>query len=275
MRWFPLIVVLGMWACNGNDKGTLLAEVYEARLYSSDLNGLYTGSMSEEDSIFITQEYINSWVARQVVLHEAATVLNDKERDKSRQVEAYRNDLLSYETLNKLAAQRIDSVFDQEELRSYYEANQKEFELALNILKLVYVKYPQDLEDIDELWREFSKEEADLNKLQDRAREVGGNSFIGANHWVYFDDVLKEIPIETYNQEHFLNNNKLITINEGGFRYFVKILDFKTKSDISPFELEEERIKKILFVKRQEELTDRIERELINKAYKNNKIEIH
>lgn len=262
-------------ACKQEKKGNVIAQVYEAKLYDSDLQHLFDSTVSSEDSVFLVKEFINSWISRQVVLHESKTVLTDKERDKSKQLDDYLNDLLSYETLNKLAIAKTDSSFSEEELQDYYNQNLDEFELSANILKLVFFQLPADLENLNVLWNDFVKSDADYNTFKALAKEHQSNYSVDSASWVFFDDILKEIPINTYNQEHFLNNNKNIQINEGPYSYFVKILDFRIKSDRSPFELERERIKKILFVKNQKESLKKVETELIEKAYNNNKVIIN
>ncbi|MFY0644376.1 MAG: hypothetical protein JXR19_07900 [Bacteroidia bacterium] len=262
-------------SCKEESSDRVLAEAYGQKLYLSEIDELTNDDLSYEDSVFLLREFINSWIREQVVLHESSSVLKADEMDKSKQLEAYRNDLLVYETLNKLAIQRMDSSFSEEEFLEYYEANQKEFELGENIIKLVFFKLPQQLEDIDQLWGDFKSSECDLLEFKELCIEHGGNYSIDSASWVFFDDILKEIPINTYNQEHYLNNNKTIKIKEGQAVYFVKILDFRIKSGISPFEMEKERIRKILFVQRQQTYLKSVETELVDKAYNNNKIVIH
>ena len=262
-------------ACKEESTGVVLAEAYGQKLFLSDVSELTNEDLSYEDSVFMLREFINSWIRIQVVLHESSTVLAPSEMDKSKQIEAYKNDLLVYETLNKLAIQRMDSSFKDAEIMDYYEANQKEFELTENIIKLVFFKLPQSLEDLDKLWQDFKSSEVDLQAFKDLCIEHKGNYSIDSASWVYFDDILKEIPINTYNQEHYLNNNKNIKIKEGNSVYFVKILDFRIKSGIFPFEMVKERIRKILFVQRQQTYLKSVETELVDKAYNSNNIVIH
>lgn len=276
LKYFSIAaILLGIYACQERSEQKVLAEVYGEKLLQAEVDQLLGADLSYEDSVFIVKEYINSWVKRQVVLHESKTVLSENERDKSRQLQAYLNDLLSYETLNKLAVQQIDSNFSDQELMDYYQANLDEFELSENIIKLVFFKLPSSLENINELWEKFNSDQLNYEEFKTIAIQHGGNYSTDSGSWVFFNDILKEIPIDTYSEEHFLNNNKNIKINEGTYRYFVKILDFRIKSGISPFELERERVKKILFVKEQKETVKKIETELVEKAYNSNKVVIH
>jgi hypothetical protein len=83
---------------------------------------------------------------------------------------------------------------------------------------------------------------------------------------------VKEIPINTYNQENFLNNTKVIRLNDNKFVYFVKILDFKIRNSASPLEFERDKIKNIILNKRKVSTVQRYEEELIRKGEENNKI---
>ena len=92
------------------------------------------------------------------------------------------------------------------------------------------------------------------------------------NTWVYFDDVLKAIPIQTYNQEHYLNNHKDIRLKEGDYNYFIKINDFRIKSNISPLSMERDQIKALILAQRKKELATEIETKMIEEAYSKGKI---
>ena len=119
--------------------------------------------------------------------------------------------------LNKLALQQIDTAFSENDLEAYYEENKDEFELTQNIIKLVFFKIPRSTENMDLLWSGFKKnDETVLSKLKNIAEE-DGNYFTNEDQWVYFDDILKETPINAYNQEHYLSNNKFINLNDGSF----------------------------------------------------------
>lgn len=274
-NYFILILVVLSACADSQQEEEVVAEVFDAKLYQSDIDKILTDELSTEDSVFMVREFINSWVNRQVVLHRSQTVLTEQERDKTGQMQEYKNDLISYETLNKLALERIDSNFSDDELLSYYHSNEKEFELSENIIKFIFYRVPADLEEINQRWQAFKQSDMDISEFAKWAKDNGGSFYTDTTSWVYFDDILKEIPINTYNQEHFLNNNKNISINEGNTRYFVKILDFRIKSATSPFEMERDRIKKILFVKKQKETLRKIETELVSNAYKQNKVIIH
>lgn len=249
-----------------------MAEAFGNKLYSAEIAKVVGDDLTFEDSVFITKEYINVWLSKQVLLNKADEVLTAAEKDKSKALEQYRLDLLTYEVLNKLANQQLDTSVDEEELQEYYDNNSDEFELSQNILKIVFYKIPKSTKDANMLWSSFKAgDESVTGMLKDLAKE-NGNYYDDDQSWVYFDDILKEIPINTYNQEHYLNNNKYIQLDDGDMVYFIKILDFKIRSTTSPFSMERSNIRDILVMKRQQKLVRSIETKLLDEAYSKKQI---
>ncbi len=269
-----ILTICSIIACDSNTSGKVIARAFGNELYDTDIADLISDDASYEDSVFFTKEFINIWVSKQVLLNEAEHILDAQEKDKSKELEAYKHDLLSYELINKLVRQEIDTTFSDEELELYYEDNKNEFELTQNIIKLIFYKVPLNSKNLDLLWSSFRANDQSIYPTLLSLSKRGGNYYENGNSWLFFDDILKEIPINTYNQEHYLNNHKYIRIIEGDFIYFIKINDFKTRSMLSPFVLEKRRIKEILLNKRQQELQRSIESNLLEKAYSNNHIQL-
>jgi hypothetical protein len=267
-----LVVCIILSACSPEPNGgDVVAEAFGKKLYATEISKVIGDDLTYEDSVFITKEYINVWLSKQVLLNKADEVLTVAEKDKSKALEQYRLDLLTYEVLNKLANQELDTSIDEAELHEYYDNNVDEFELSQNILKIVFYKIPKSTEDADMLWSSFKAGDGSiLGTLKVLAKENG--NYYDDQSWVYFDDILKEIPINTYNQEHYLNNNKYIQLDDADMVYFIKILDFKIRSTTSPFSMESGNIRDILIMKRQQKLVRSIETKLLDEAYSKKQI---
>lgn len=267
-----------IWAACSSDKGAnpsgkLMASVYGEELYASEISAALGSISSQRDSNAAVKEFVNAWVKRQVLLHEAQEKLSDEEKDKSLQLDQYLNDLLIYELEQKIIGQKLDTAVSDLEINRYYNNNRSNFELKENIVRMIFFKLPSDLPKIDKLWSQFQKgRKEDLEELTLTAVETGGNFFRDEDVWLSFNDLVKEIPINTYNQENFLNNTKVIRLNDNKFVYFVKILDFKIRNSASPLEFERDKIKNIILNKRKVSTVQRYEEELIRKGEENNKI---
>ena len=139
---FIILTICSIVSCDSSSSGKVIARAFGNELYDTDIANLISDDASFEDSVFLTKEFVNIWVSKQVLLNEAEQILNSQEKDKSKELEAYKHDLISYELLNKLVRQEIDTSFSTQELELYYDENKNEFELTQNIIKLVFYKIP-------------------------------------------------------------------------------------------------------------------------------------
>jgi hypothetical protein len=87
-----------------------------------------------------------------------------------------------------------------------------------------------------------------------------------------FDDVLKEIPIQTYNQDLFLQTNKFVQLEDSTNIYFMGIKGYLVKNSTSPLSFERENIKKILLNKRKMEMMETVKQNLYQQALSHNDI---
>ncbi|MCB9262174.1 MAG: hypothetical protein H6607_07350 [Flavobacteriales bacterium] len=255
------------------EKKELLASVFDFKLYKSDADSLLKGRFNANDSALVYSNFVNTWIKEKILLHEASQILTKQEQDKSALVSQYYNDLLIFELQEKWLSQKLDTIVTDEAIAAYYEKNSRNFQLKENIVRLRFFSIPNNYDKLNLLWQKFVEGGEENLKIVERVNKtIGGNHFYNDTLWLSFDDVLKEVPIVTYNQESFLSNNRYIQQRHEGLTYFVEILDFKIKNSISPLEFEKARIKNILLHKRKIEILKQIEDEIVNKAYTENKI---
>lgn len=275
-----LILLLFIIASCGKKKGQepygkLLATVYDQELYASEVSSALGNFNTPEDSIIAVKEFVNAWIKQTILLHKAENVLSDDEKDKTLELDQYLNDLLIYELQQKLISQKLDTTINDVEINRYYENNKGNFELKENIVQMIFFKLPSDIKGLDKMWSQFQRgNQSDLEELTFATVENNGNFFRDEDVWLSFDDVVKEIPITTYNQENYLNNNKLIKLSDNKHTYFVKILNFKIRNSSSPLEFERERIRNIILNKRKVTMLNKYEEDLKKDAEINNKIKI-
>lgn len=226
------------------------------------------------DSAQMVDSYIQEWIRETVLIDKAHDLLSEAERDKSDLVSRYYNDLIIFELEKKLLSEKLDTSVNDAATLAYYESNRKNFELKENIVRLRFFTIPEDIKNHDKLWARFVLGgEKNMNLLSRVCDLSKSNYFYNDSVWLSFTDILKEVPIQTYNQENYLNNHRYVRLKENNYSYFVEILDFKIKNTISPYEFEKERIRDIIIHKRKVELLQQMENEIVEEAYRNNKIE--
>ena len=121
-----LVCCLAMMSCqnvnNGNDD-KVIATVYDKILYQSDLQDIMYEGISFNDSLVRTKAFIDNWIRRQLLIHQAENSFSEDELDFSRQIEDYRNSLIIYKYESLLIEQNLDTVVSDEEIAKYIEDN--------------------------------------------------------------------------------------------------------------------------------------------------------
>jgi len=266
-------------SCTGkkDDSGSeIIAKAYDKTLSQSELESLFGPNMNKQDSILIGKGYIENWLKKQVLLQNAYKDNFGSSEEINKKVEAFREDLIAFEYRKKVLYEKLDTNISLKESKDYYAQHPENFELKQNIIRCVFIKMPIALENKYHYWNSFRKASTEqLTQLALTALKNGGNAFMENEKWVSFDDILKVVPINTYNQENFINNNRVFKIDETDFVWYVNILDFRIKDNVSPFDFVEDNIHQILLNKRKVEILDKIEIEMLAKARKDKKINVY
>ena len=114
---------------------------------------------------------------------------------------------------------------------------------------------------------------SDKKELTILCQKYAVNSSLEEDTWYYFSDLLKEIPIQTYNQEEYLNNHKYIEMQDSLYSYFVKINGFKIKESTSPLSMEKDNIRNIIVNKRKIKLIEEMHKDTYTKGQINKDFE--
>jgi len=273
-------IVFSLSACQqeqAGDNGIAVASAYEYTLYLDDLQEVMPDNLHNEDSALFAQSYINQWLHKSVNLHFAEKNLKDIHVDFSSQIEDYRNSLLIYEYQKRLIQQHLDTVVSDQDITEYYEQHQQDFTLKKNIVQVAFLKLPNEekatIKEVKKLLRSFK--EKDVEKLKDIADRSAVNYLLDDDMWVFFDDLVKEVPIKTYNQVSYLKNNRVVVEHDSLYTFLVRINDFKVADSVSPIEFEYDRIRSIIINIRKLELINRMKKEVFTKAQEEGEIIIN
>ncbi len=273
--WLLILSRCGYFSKNSND-ADVIAIAFGERLYRSDLEEIIPENVSQKDSIVISQNYINNWIKKKVVLHHAKKNLPEEKLDFEQEIEDYKNSLLIYTYEKELINQNLDTNIKKKEIVKYYEENKDNFELKENIIKVSYIKLPLKSDVANKVRRIYRQDdEKSLEELKELCNTHAVNCFLDTNSWLYFNDLLKEIPIKTYNQEEYLRNHRFIEMQDSMYRYFINIKGFKIKNSISPLVLEEAKIRNILINKRKLQIIENMHNEVFKMALENKDFEIY
>lgn len=277
-KYFLPILILLSSCFGGANKSSenVLARVHDDYLYESELKGIFPIDSKVKDSILIAQNYINNWISQKIVLYKAQRNLPEKDMLFEKQLEDYRNSLIVYSYETKLISQRLDTVVTDIDIEQYYNENIGNFQLRDNIVKVYYARFNSDLPELRKIRRFFNSNTPEFrDSVEVYIENLADLFYLDDETWILFDDVLKYVPINTYNQEAYLQNHRSIEITEDDHIYFVNFSDFKIKDGASPLSFEKENIRQIIINKRKLNIIEKMRDEVFQSALENNDFEIY
>jgi len=259
-----------------SSKEVVVAECYGKYLYESDLKGIVPEGATIMDSIQRVSTFIDSWVRRQVLIHQAENNLDMEKLDLKKQMDEYRSSLVIYAYESQLINQKLDTVVSDDEIVEYYEQNKEDFQLRNTMVRVAYVILPED-----------SKQNATFQKLlNDRdtlllqnidvlASYYAAKSYLDVDHWMRLDELTKIIPIEIFNAESFLKKNKFVCFDMNEYTYMVRFVDYQLEESISPLDMVSDNIKSVILAQRKKALIDKMQAALYEKAKRDRAFEVY
>jgi hypothetical protein len=276
-----IIPVLTLTSCkflSGKKSGHIIAECYGQYLYADDLEGIVVPGLPPNDSIAVVKQFIDNWIMQQIMLQQAENNLTEYQRDFTHQVEAYRNSLIIYAYESELIAQKLDTAVSMAQIEEFYNNNQHDFQLRENIVKAKYIKIPagtkQDV--INKAERLLKSDDLnDIDKLLDLCQNSMLTCYTDDEDWIRFDDLIREIPMTTDDQETFLKNRRYYKASDSLYVYLINFKEVKTKEAVSPLSFEIDNIRNLILNRRKIELMDRMQQEVFKEAMKNKDFTIY
>ena len=274
------MISLAFVSCNtkatkDNNK-VAIARAGSAYLYADEIMNIVPKGTPSKDSLELLKKYIDNWIHESLVVQKAENNLTDEQKDVEKQLQDYRNSLITYAYEKELVRQKLDTVVSIQDIEKYYTANQNDFQLKDNIIKVIYIKVNKKAPNQTKLKQLYKSENPkDKEQLAGYCHQFAANFYLDENSWLLFDDLLKEIPIQTYNKELFLQNNRYVEVSDADNNYYLNIKGFKIRNSISPLSFEKDNIKNIILNKRKLQLITKMKEDVYNEAVNSKKTEIY
>ncbi|MDT8309308.1 MAG: hypothetical protein RQ866_07235 [Bacteroidales bacterium] len=271
-----LILVITITSCSRHDKDRIpVARVTDKYLYLDEVREAIPRETILADSAEATVNYIHKWIRNQLLLEQAKKQLKGQNLDFEKQIEDYRNALIIFAYEQELIKQKLDTTVTDAEIQTYYDTHKEDFLLKNNIVKVIYVKLLKDEKKINRFRQLMQSDDNPLRiELGELCKMHAENYYLDDESWLFFDDMLKEIPIKSYNQEAFLQNNKFIEIQDSLYRYLVYIKAFRIKEGYSPLSFERDRIKSIILHTKKVAILNEMNNSIYENAKKKNRFEV-
>lgn len=255
------------------EKGTA-AVAYGKQLTWDEISSIVPDNSSEEDSAALAERFINDWLKEQAILNQAEMSLSEVEKNFDEELAKYRKNLLTFAYENQYVQQRLDTLISEEEITNYYENNQEIFGLKDYIVKVKFCILQKETPKLKKFRKLFESEGAeDLVELEQFCVDYGASYYLNIDNWMYFEELVSKVPLETYNVESFLRKNPKAEFEKGDKLYFVHVLDYKFKDSVSPLGLVQNQIRSLILNRRKKELLAKMREDLYKSALSSKEIE--
>lgn len=260
------------FSCSNNSNSKVLASVYNIDLKESDV--LDKMPVNIEDSAFFTSSYIDKWIRRQILLHHANINIRDKSERIQEAVKRYEESLIINDYQQQLLNQKFDTLVELDEVLNYYEINKKKYSLNKNIFKGRFIIVDKFAPNIKRLYKIFrSNNLEDINELTNYCILYSKEYYLNDSSWIYFDQIKKKLPADITSNNYLLNT-RFDVFEDEKLLYLLEIRNYKFKGDLSPFEIEKEKIKSLILNRKKIKYLDQLENDLIINAKALKKIKI-
>ncbi|MCH7414009.1 peptidylprolyl isomerase [Belliella sp. R4-6] len=262
---------------DSEEENPIIASVGNQSLKRSEVTFLVTEKSTEEDSINITNRYVQSWIRKQLMIKEAGSTITFDETELNRKLLDYRYALMIYEFEKAYINDHIDSIISENEIKSYYNENKSNFSLKEIIVRTNFYKLEKNNQQNKTLEKLLSsdKQENKAN-LKQIALNHASNYYIEDSTWVRFEDIIVNTPLaENNNKVELLRNNRTLKVDDEIYTYYFKILEYKLQDQIPPLDFVREEIAKILMNKKKVALVEQLQKDIYKRAQENNEFQIY
>ena len=275
---YLLVLVVGASACSffRDAQDEPIAEAFGKKLYISDVKNIFPEGVKPSDSLTILKGYIDSWTRKQILLNIAEENLSSSDKDVEQELDDYRSTLLINRYEQQFLNQKLDTNVSKEEIQKVYSANSQSFVLTASIVKALYIKIKTTSPYLDKI-RSLYKAggESSMKELESIGRQAAENFDYFNDKWVFFNEILSELPTKPANADEFLVKNPNFEQHDNAYTYFVSVRQYKLKGSLSPFDYEMENIKSVILNKRRQELIESLEKGVFENAKRQKKVKVY
>ncbi len=269
-----LLIAVGLTLCvacqpilEEKKEDRLLATVFDKQLYASDVEGMIPNGVSAEDSLRITQRYVNRWIGEALMLHEAERNL-PPDWNIERLVEDYRASLIRHNYEQVLVEESLDSLISEKELSDFYERNKAQYELEKPIVRCYLVKISREEEQPTELrdwWENCNTDSLSYQKLMAFCTENADAYILEDSLWYTIDELAFGLPKDALSEEN-IRTKREFTQRDDQYDYFYKSFEVVETKQTAPFSYIEDQARRFILKERKQETIDRAKKRMYEEA---------
>ncbi len=258
----------GSWG-DGEDDTPIVVAFKDEVLRQGELASRVPEGLSEKDSIFYAEFYIEQWIHEQAVADAALSKITDLEQKIEHKVRDYRRKLIVHEYTNYLVANKLDTNVDEQELREFYGREKENFPSKEDLYNYFFIVSP--VEESRSI-REWLKSEdawaadsarnwaalpgnADIVKLDSQYADASTLNEMGKG---YFGDLKKSKIGQLIRWTGVIHGMRK--------RYYFRLIDVILPGEPMPYGLIKDELRTILLNERKFDIIRREEDRIVNEA---------
>ena len=268
-----------MASCQSGDStdsgDRLLARVGNKSLYLEEMEGMFPGELSSEDSLMIIESYVGRWVREAAILSEAERNI-PPDLNINKLVRDYRASLVRSNYEKILVEQLLDSMVRQEELEAFYEENKLLYELEKPIVRCQFIKVPIPTPEGDRLRNLWSKAEdnSKLTALREYADKYAEVALLEDSLWYAVEEVAAQMPEGTLTVGN-IGSKREFTQRDEHHQYYFRLFELKNQKEIAPLSYIEDQARKVILHKRKLQLIEQVKEDIYQRELNDNNIETY
>jgi hypothetical protein len=256
--------------------GEVVAEVGSEKLYRSDLDAIMPKGISQQDSIYLVKQYINTWAAELVFLGIAEEQLSKTEKDVTKELEDYRKSLLKYRYEQLYVNERLDTAVSDDLVEEYYNTHQEKFVLGRPLVKARFLSISDDSPAKEQIRKRMSSNDVeDLVEADSLAYSSAYKFTTWSDEWVDVAVLSREFPMDYETMLAQVRNKWIEKVDTLGVARLAYISDIMKKGEVAPIEYSAPAIRDIIISARKQSLISSLEQDLLNDARENGKFVIY
>ncbi|MCB0374285.1 MAG: peptidyl-prolyl cis-trans isomerase [Sinomicrobium sp.] len=254
-----------------------VARVGNNFLYQEDIKALFSGNITEQDSINLVRSYINDWATKQLLTDKAIINLNEEKLGElEKLVRDYRTDLYINAYREALVSRTMDTTVREDEIAAFYNENSENFRLNEELLKIRYIHLNKDnsnMKTITERFKRFNK--GDKNILDSLAIQFK-HYFLNDSVWIKITQIAEKVPVISLDtKDQYLKKSQFFEIQDSLEVYLMYVKDVAKTYDIAPLPYIRPTIKQIILNRRKLEFIKELEKDIVNDAIQKKQFEIY
>ena len=276
MRKLTVILCLLLAVCTAcrRNADPVVAQVYQYKLYASEVRQGMPVGLSQEDSLTLVRDYIDNWVKEKLVLHEAEKKLSPREKNFDKEMMDYRNSLLINRYYDKLwQRDTANNRVTDREISDFAHTLDSRYTVDKEIVRVNYVKLPAHSNLLEPVKSLLFDESRRVDEKETLVAMLGDSIeyLLDDEAWLYLDDLQNEVAFEI-DASSAKGDNRRIEKEVGDQKVLLVILDYRSQRSVNETKEERAAAGMLLMNQRRTQFINQYVQDLYDKALKEGKI---